>query len=389
MRSKRVDLIDALRAAALFGILQVNIQSFAWGAGEPLGYFVTPPDATDGAVYLLTAIFIQGKFIALFAVLFGVGFALQMRSLRRSGLALPQAKAVYRRRLVFLLAVGVAHGTLLYYGDILTAYALAGFVLLLHAGLRPAALARACRRWWIAYAVLLLASLSLYATLPEGDEALPAALRERFALYATAGYAVQLPARIEDYLATTLSAATFGLPMLLGLFTLGALAGRLGWLTQPQRHRRLWRAAAWLGGAALPLALAGAWLAWRAATEAPGGVSAAGFVLTAAGMPLLALYLAAVVRWRATAPVVAAIHWLAPAGRMPLTNYLLQSVLMGALLSGWGLGAAAFLSRSQLALLAVAIVGVQIAASRVWMARFGSGPVEALWQAWTYGPSRR
>jgi uncharacterized protein len=58
---------------------------------------------------------------------------------------------------------------------------------------------------------------------------------------------------------------------------------------------------------------------------------------------------------------------------------------MGALLSGWGLGWGAALGKAQLALLALAIVAVQIAASRAWIARFGQGPVEALWRRVTYG----
>jgi uncharacterized protein len=70
---------------------------------------------------------------------------------------------------------------------------------------------------------------------------------------------------------------------------------------------------------------------------------------------------------------------------MPLTNYLLQSVAMGALLSGWGLGLGAVLGKAELALLAAAIVAVQFVASRAWIARFGQGPVEALWRKATYG----
>ncbi len=70
---------------------------------------------------------------------------------------------------------------------------------------------------------------------------------------------------------------------------------------------------------------------------------------------------------------------------MPLSNYLLQSLLMGALLSGWGLGLGASLGHAQLAALALAIVLLQVAASRVWIERFGAGPLETLWRWVTYG----
>jgi uncharacterized protein len=97
------------------------------------------------------------------------------------------------------------------------------------------------------------------------------------------------------------------------------------------------------------------------------------------------LYVALIVRWRDTPAMRAAIAWLAPAGRMPLTNYIMQSLIMGALLSGWGLALGASLRHAELALLALAIVFVQVVASRIWIARFGTGPMEALWRRATYG----
>jgi uncharacterized protein len=61
---------------------------------------------------------------------------------------------------------------------------------------------------------------------------------------------------------------------------------------------------------------------------------------------------------------------------------------MGLLLSGWGLELGASASRATLALLAAAIVVVQILASRAWIRRFGEGPLEALWRRATYGTGR-
>ncbi len=148
----RIALIDALRAVALFGILQVNIQSYLWGLGG-LTVFAVPPSAADQAVYLLIATFVSTKFLSLFAFLFGYGFALQMKSLRRAH-GERDARRAYRRRLVFLLAIGVMHGTLLYFGDILTTYALCGFVLLLYAASRPRVLARHASRWLWGYVLL-------------------------------------------------------------------------------------------------------------------------------------------------------------------------------------------------------------------------------------------
>lgn len=382
MNARRIELVDALRACALFGILQVNIQSFAWGPGDALGYFLHTPSTADVAAYALAATFVTTKFIALFAFLFGLGFALQQRSLRRR-LGEEAARGAARRRFAFLLAIGVAHGTLLYYGDILTAYALCGFVLLAYARVRPARLARAARNWMIGYLVLVAALYAATAgtTLDaDGRTGVPQEMLQRLATYTTASWLDQLPLRAGDYaslLANTLLGAG---PFVVALFLLGALAGRQGWLARPQRHPRVRRAAVRFGMLGLVVSATAAWINTGVALEQPDDPSPLGTVLMFLGFPLMALYVAAIVRWRDAPPVRAAIAWLAPAGRMPLTNYLLQSVAMGALLSGWGLGLGASLGHAALAGIALAIAAVQVLVSRAWIASGRAGPVETLWR---------
>jgi uncharacterized protein len=390
LKRTRIEVADALRAFALAGILQVNIQSFAWGAGDPLGFFLAPPNAADTVLYLLLGTFVSSKFLSIFAFLFGLGFALQWRSLRRR-LPIDEARATYRRRLVFLLALGLAHGALLYYGDILAAYALVGFALLHYGPRKPAALAAAACRWWLGFALLTLASTVAFEWLRravplQADPAdLPQWALDRLAVYTEGSYLEQLGPRIADYSSVLGMMALLAVPQILALFLLGALAGRLGWLAQPQRHPRLWRAATWIGLMALPLAVAGAWLNFVTMRDSPGDPATIGYALQNAGALVACLYVAAFVRLQARPAMQRLIAWLAPAGRMPLTNYIGQSVAMGVLLSGWGLGLGAVLGRAELALLALAIVAVQIVGSRAWIARFGQGPLEALWRRATYG----
>jgi len=386
--ARRIALVDALRAFALAGILQVNIQSFAWGAGDPLGYFAAPPSQTDGLVHVLIGTLVLIKFMSIFAFLFGVGFALQWRGIRRRAASFDAARSVYRRRLLFLLAVGFAHGVLLYYGDILAFYALGGFILLLFAQMRPAQLARAVRNAWIVFAIWSLTWIALTEgsrlvfTPEEEPTQIPASALARFITYTEGGFVEQLYVRIGDYMQVLPSVVAFATPQVVALFLLGALAGRLGWLSHPERHESVWRAATWIGLAAAPLALVGAWLNFVTIRDVPGDPSSLGYALQLAGSLTASLYVALFVRYRERLHRL--IDWLAPAGRMPLTNYLIQSVAMCLLLSGWGLGLGAELSRAQLALLGLALIAVQLAASRAWIARFGQGPIEAAWRAWTY-----
>ena len=93
------------------------------------------PLAGQLAVFFVAALAEQ-KFYPIFAFLFGAGFALQTGARRAEGAALDAIRAVYRRRLKWLLACGQLHGTLIWFGDILTAYAVTGFWLLHKAGRR-------------------------------------------------------------------------------------------------------------------------------------------------------------------------------------------------------------------------------------------------------------
>ena len=398
-RAARLELIDALRGFALFGILQVNIQSFVWGPGDPLGYFAQAPRTVDSIAYLLVATFVSSKFISLFAFLFGFGFTLQFRSLHRAvtgqasvaqaSHSLAAAQQAYRRRLWFLLALGVAHGILLYSGDILAAYAVCGLILVTYAGLRPAQLARVACQWWIACAVIFLVVIGGFAVitarLPPDHAAMQEKALEAFSLYTTASFSDQVAARAGDYLVMLISVLLMMIPLVLSLFLLGALAARQGWLRHPERHPRVWRFAARIGALGLIPAAIGAWLNHQSALATTGGTDFLAELLILFGSVTIALYVAMIVKLRHTRAVSAAITWLAPAGRMPLTNYLMQSVLMGALLSGWGLGLGAVWRHAELSVLALVIVFAQVAASRWWMARFGTGPMEAIWRKATYG----
>ena len=74
-------------------------------------------------------------------------------------------------------------------------------------------------------------------------------------------------------------------------------------------------------------------------------------------------------------------NWIAPVGRMSMTNYLSQSLLCVLLLQGAGLGLGAAAERSPALLLciAAAVMVFQVLLSRWWLSRFRQGPVEAFY----------
>ncbi len=76
---------------------------------------------------------------------------------------------------------------------------------------------------------------------------------------------------------------------------------------------------------------------------------------------------------------------LAIVGRMPLTNYLMQSIIFTTLLYSWGFGLYGRLGPAACLGLTAVIFAVQVLSSRWWMARFRFGPLEWLWRGATYG----
>lgn len=376
-RGPRDPRVDALRGLALAGILLVNIQSYLHGAVNPIGFL--PPHAgnADRIAYFLTATLVAGKFMPLFGLLFGAGFSMLLARLAREATDPP---AVYRRRLIFLFVVGVAHGVFLYFADIVHTYALAGFVLLLYAKADSAAVARSTIRWWVFAAVW--AVLLTLPSLTDSSE-VPAEWIEQarldFEISARLGYLDQWPVRLGLF-AWQVQANLLSLPNVIALMMTGMLAHRAGWLDNLAAPA--WRHASRLGlGIGLPAAIAyGFWSSAHSTLDENLLLPAGVLLLQFAGQALAFFYAAAFLRRAPSALVV----WLAPAGRMPLTNYVLQSVAMGALLSGWGLGLGTLAGYAQLSGLALGVYALQLVGSRWWLLSHSQGPLEALWRAWTY-----
>src|SRR3954454_17330366 len=125
--SRRIEAVDILRGLALFGILAINLDTeFRVTFFEQ---FFAPPAPTspfDRCIAAFLKIAVEFKAFSLFCLLFGMGLAMQFEHL-----ALRSDRMILLvRRLLALLAFGIVHLTLIWNGDILTEYALAGFVVL-------------------------------------------------------------------------------------------------------------------------------------------------------------------------------------------------------------------------------------------------------------------
>ncbi|WP_444995080.1 DUF418 domain-containing protein [Aliikangiella sp. IMCC44359] len=124
--SERFGVMDALRGFALIGILMMNIEWFNRPTGE-LGQFDPAISGVDYAASWFVKVFIEGKIYKLFALLFGMGFAVMLLKAQQ---AQRPFNGMFIRRMLALFVFGMAHFIFLWDGDILHDYAIAGLLLL-------------------------------------------------------------------------------------------------------------------------------------------------------------------------------------------------------------------------------------------------------------------
>jgi len=125
--SERIGSIDALRGVALLGVLAINlVTEFRISIFEQFLPAARPAAPLDRAVETILMLAVDMKAFALFSLLFGVGLAIQFEHLSTN----PDRALLLFRRLIVLLALGLLHLCLIWNGDILTEYAIAGLIFL-------------------------------------------------------------------------------------------------------------------------------------------------------------------------------------------------------------------------------------------------------------------
>ena len=371
--SQRILSIDIIRGLALFGILVVNITTFRSPNYPAYRGF-------EHAVDWLILVLFQGKFLSLYALLFGLGFALFMKDT-------PDRSTLWRFawRSLLLLAIGALHFIFLWEGDILMQYALAAFLLLPFARRKS----RTALGWGVGlyafYALFLLAIVVASASRPQTPVASEASVDPSSmpaALAQTGSYMALVQWRLGS-VGAFLGEHIFASLLLVGIFLIGAYAGREGLLADPAAHSGLLkRVLAW----GLPVGLVFSLLS---ATLVPGQKSlpvperAVVIVLAALAPLILALAYAA-----GAALLASRVRWLKPlaaAGRMSLSNYLLQSLVLTFIFYHYGLKLFDRVSPLVGFLLAVLIYALQLLLSNLWFRRFRYGPAEWAWRCLTYG----
>ena len=376
--------LDVLRGFALLGVLLGNLYvlyslRFASHEGPPRG-------TLDVLASSFMRVVVHSRAQTLLTFLFGFGFAAQL--LRAEARSEP-VMGLYLRRMFTLLAIGWLHVLLISWVDVTWGYSLVGFVLL--------AFVRCSNRTRLIVAAVCTIVPSIVYAIPGVGVTLHGILFDESRASYVAAYAVA--AKSGDRLAimhhhavlallwTLGGGVAWYLPWLLGRFLVGFVAGAQRWFDHdgadrmPFFHKMFGFGAL---AAAPPIVIGVLGQVGALGHDHTVAVQALVAVLHEIGLlGQTAMYIALVVilmqrpAWRRILVIVA------PVGRMPLTTYLMQSVICTSLFYGWGLDWNTPRPVATVGL-GFAIFAVQIAMAHVWLDWFRFGPAEWLWRRIVY-----
>lgn len=425
---ERAYTLDVLRGVSVLGIFIVNILFMAYTTHEAQDWSWSDLSPADGLARGFITFFGEMKFITLFSLLFGMGLAIQHQ--RAEARQRPLGR-VYIRRLFLLLALGLAHGFLLWYGDILATYAILGFI------------AYACRNVSTKRLLITAIILMLVPVVGVGGcgIAFPEAMKGQNSSWAELAEAARRQversqtsapavAKSGEETVTTQSASHDDDPMVrfyewmarekeiyqsgswseitahravtylivlffvcllmfswrcLALFLLGICAVRAGLFMDRAEHAPLYRRLIAVGLAiGLPLQAVALWTHFGNSREF--GLLIVNFTCLYLGsLGFSAAYAGAVTlmclkdNWRLRMKPVAAV------GRMALTNYLTHSILAALLFHAYGFGFFGRITYWQGLLVVFTVFAMQLIVSPLWLRAFRFGPAEWLWRCAAYG----
>jgi uncharacterized protein len=374
-RYDRIDSLDLIRGCAILAIPIMNIYSMAL---PPVAYFVPTwaegSSTIDLAVYIFQVLFVESRFMSIFTMLFGVGLALQSDRARARD---TDPRPRLRRRLAWLLVFGLVHGFLLWHGDILTLYAISGF-LVLRATRWTARRLTVVGIGLVAIAQIPMALL-VWGSIVTGENLMdvPPLPFDATALAAAQTEWTTLPARLAANAGEFLTVLATGPFMLFwhtpGVMMIGMALYRRGFFSTTAVGRR------GIASLALGFAIGAAVLAGRfavgletsAAQGLFGAVTLAGILMGIGYMSLLRPVASR------TGPLVRALR---STGKTAFTLYIGQTVVallvFGVLLRPlWG-------TWGRLPLLVYVLVSgvVQVVFAHWWQTHRGTGPLEGMWR---------
>lgn len=383
--TKRISSIDALRGFALLGIMLLHsIERF------DLTYIpvVDSPfwQQIDTFVYDALNFLFSGKSYAIFSLLFGLSFFMQMDSQAKKNVDF-RLRFIWRLTLLFIF--GYING-LIYMGEFFVVYAVLGLLLI--------PLYKVSSKWLVALTVLLFlqipALISFISLLGNNVANEPSFMNVRMNQLFDTCATIFVNGSLGDVLRFNVYDGQFAKSLwvinnyrylqLIGLFIVGMLIGRAGIHKSEEKM-------VWYSKKVLPYSLV-CFLVFYAVAMLLPVMNVEGFALqmgktlflTYANLGLMMIYICCFILAYYKLNWNKALDKIAPVGRMSVTNYMFQSIAGVVLFYGFGANLAVGLNYLQSFLVGILICIVQVMYSNWWMRRFNFGPMEWLWRTLTW-----
>ncbi len=393
---ERIEVLDVIRGFALLGILMANMAIFS----SPATYFEALgknmwTGLWDTIASSFISLLIQGKFYTMFSFLFGLGFAIFYE---RAKAKTTRPTLLFYRRLFILLLIGLVHAFFIWFGDILVTYALLGFLLPLFFNRKPKTIliwAVSLFGAFILLMALLMALMALMKSLAPTAvtdimQPMVADMESRIEsslhVYGQGTFAEIMAQRTTDTLFgySNLFASIF---VIFPLFLLGLYAGKKSIFQNIEANltliRKIWKWSLVIGLTMSILKficknLMGAdFFSFYSVIH-----TGAGFL---GDTGLCLFFMTSIVLLYQNRKWVLKLKPLSYMGRMPLSNYLFQSIVCTTIFYSYGLGLYGKVGPALGLVLTIIIFTIQIFISKYWLKRYQFGPMEWIWRSLTYG----
>jgi uncharacterized protein len=372
---------DVLRGFALLGILVVNIQFMALSSDQGARGEWAQGIANGSATWIMAAIF-AGKFYLLFSFLFGYSSNYIIRNDRAN-------KGRWIKRCFVLMAFGAIHFTFLWHGDIIFLYGLFGLLLLAFM-FRTDRVIQIWTRVIYSVSAVLITFIGISVLIGERlfpEEFDAAYVEPRLNEVLRSGALIDsISPRLELWAFGLISGIFLQGGMAFAAFLLGMRLARSNFLSDQfdelQNSKMIKRGLIF----GLPIQMIAATILVR--NEQSGdpseGIYLSSLFLGFLSAPLLSMAYLGLIRKLAISKAKT-VSWMQPAGRMSLTVYISQSVIISLIFGPWGLGLFQELETWMVLILAVVIWLFLVHLSRIWLKRFSQGPLEKLMHTLTSG----
>jgi uncharacterized protein len=384
----RIQALDVIRGVSILGVLAVNADGFAAPISASLkpDHWPFPNEGATAISYWIMDAFFHEKFVTLFSMLFGISLFLVGGERADKG-----KSRILWRRLSALFLFAMLHGFGIWWGDILSMYAVTGIIMQFCRSWQPKALmltgillfgAMACRELPSTVYSAVSPALRSQAAVPNvPDPTATAAHKARIAAdfaQAKDSWAGAYQVNTRSYM-HQLANGWSGIPATLGLMMIGLSLFKSGFFAARSSRSRYVTV---MGIGAFALAIV-CWITWRADVVGS-AVLGGSFLITVLAPPVALAYAATLILVLRSGFAA----WLSPfaaTGKIAFTNYLTQSIIMTSIFYGGRGALIGEVDRPALWGIVIGVWALQLIWSPLWLTRFEMGPLEWVWRCLTYG----